>query len=367
MLIDEVAAARAGSGRRRSAPRPPRSPCARLDGEPGRRRACAAVPPVASSAKPSPASAWATGTDARLVAVAHREERRAASRAAAGRRRARPWRRRSGSRRRSPSPRRSSASPGRAPGRRRGSGANGNTAALTETWSAARAPGSSSSASGAPAASRQAASTRLTPVALLANGTVREARGFASSTKSSPSASASWTLSSPTTPSAGREPAHGVLDRAALRRVSDGGGQHAGGVARVDARLLDVLHHRGDAGLVPVAERVDVDLDRVLEEAVDEQRPRTPARLAHVLGGRSRPASRGRRARRTGARAPGSRPARRRRPPRPRSSAIPQAGTRDPEPVAERGEALAVLGEVDRLVRRARGCGSPRPRAHARA
>ena len=38
-------------------------------------------------------------------------------------------------------------------------------------------------ASDAPAISRQAASTRLTPVALLANGTVRDARGFASSTE----------------------------------------------------------------------------------------------------------------------------------------------------------------------------------------
>ena len=46
--------------------------------------------------------------------------------------------------------------------------------------------------------------------------------------------------------------------------------QHARRVARVDAGLLDVLHHRGDVGVVAVAERVDVELDRVLEEAVDE-------------------------------------------------------------------------------------------------
>ena len=38
----------------------------------------------------------------------------------------------------------------------------------------------------------------------------------------------------------------------------------------MDAGLLDVLHDRGDVGLAAVAERVDVDLDRVLHEAVDE-------------------------------------------------------------------------------------------------
>ena len=37
-------------------------------------------------------------------------------------------------------------------------------------------------------------------------------------------------------------------------------------------RLLDVLHDRADVGVVAVAERIDVDLDGVLEEAVDERR-----------------------------------------------------------------------------------------------
>ena len=60
------------------------------------------------------------------------------------------------------------------------------------------------SASFAPAARRHAASTRLTPVALLANGTVRDARGFASSTKTSPSATASWTFSEPDDAERGR-------------------------------------------------------------------------------------------------------------------------------------------------------------------
>ncbi len=40
----------------------------------------------------------------------------------------------------------------------------------------------------------------------------------------------------------------------------------------MDAGLLNVLHDPGDPNLVAVAERVDVDLDRVLEEAVEQQR-----------------------------------------------------------------------------------------------
>ncbi|GAA3072703.1 hypothetical protein GCM10020000_66920 [Streptomyces olivoverticillatus] len=40
----------------------------------------------------------------------------------------------------------------------------------------------------------------------------------------------------------------------------------------MDAGLLDVLHHAAEVELVAVVERVDVDLDRVVEEAVDEHR-----------------------------------------------------------------------------------------------
>jgi hypothetical protein len=39
----------------------------------------------------------------------------------------------------------------------------------------------------------------------------------------------------------------------------------------VDPCLLDVLHDPGDVDLLAVAEGVDVDLDRVLEEAVEQQ------------------------------------------------------------------------------------------------
>ena len=52
------------------------------------------------------------------------------------------------------------------------------------------------------------------------------------------------------------------------------GRQGAAGVAGVDAGLLDVLHDAADVELGAVVERVDVDLDRVVEEAVDQQRVR---------------------------------------------------------------------------------------------
>jgi hypothetical protein len=38
----------------------------------------------------------------------------------------------------------------------------------------------------------------------------------------------------------------------------------------VDPGLLDVLEHPADEGLLAVEHRVDVDLDRALEEAVDQ-------------------------------------------------------------------------------------------------
>ncbi len=56
--------------------------------------------------------------------------------------------------------------------------------------------------------------------------------------------------------------------------------QRAARVARVDAGLLEVLHHAADVELVAVVERVDVEFDRVVEEAVDQQRhPRADDRL----------------------------------------------------------------------------------------
>ena len=60
--------------------------------------------------------------------------------------------------------------------------------------------------------------------------------------------------------------------------------QHTGGVAGMDACFLDVLHHGRDPGVLAVAQGVDVDLDGVLDEAVDEDRPRHGAHRLAQLG-----------------------------------------------------------------------------------
>ena len=116
---------------------------------------------------------------------------------------------------------------------------------------------------------------------------------------------------------------HLRLDLVADREGRD----HAGRVAGVDAGLLDVLHHRADQDVVAVGDRVDVDLDRVLDEGVD-QRARARSAPPAASPRRSRCASRGPRARSSAAPAPGSRsrapprppPRRRRRSPRPAPS-----------------------------------------------
>jgi hypothetical protein len=61
-------------------------------------------------------------------------------------------------------------------------------------------------------------------------------------------------------------------------------GQHAGRVARVDPGLLDVLHDPADPHVLAVAERVDVDLDRVLQEPVEEDRPSVAGVAGQVVG-----------------------------------------------------------------------------------
>ena len=100
--------------------------------------------------------------------------------------------------------------------------------------------------------------------------------------------------------------------------------QRARGVAGVDAGLLDVLHDAAEVHLGAVVEHVDVDLDGVVEEAVDEHRVlgRGDGRPLDVAAAgsrrRRRSPCRARRARTTAARAPGSRSPWRSRPPRPR-------------------------------------------------
>ena len=49
--------------------------------------------------------------------------------------------------------------------------------------------------------------------------------------------------------------------------------QRAGAIAGMDAGFLDVLHDAGDVGVLAVGQAVDVDLYRVGEIAVDQERP----------------------------------------------------------------------------------------------
>ena len=121
-----------------------------------------------------------------------------------------------------------------------------------------------------PASTSVAIRASETPIAFDTNGTVREARGFASRTQNRSSLTASWRFSSPRTPS--RRASRRVMSSISSSSSSREGGRrdHARRVARVHARLLDVLHHGADEDIGAVAHRVDVDLDRALEEPVDE-------------------------------------------------------------------------------------------------
>ena len=149
---------------------------------------------------------------------------------------------------------------------------------------------------------------------------------------------------------------------------------HAGAVAGVDARLLDVLHDAADDdGAGGVRDRVHVELDGILEELVDQDRMPGRGRDGGAsCSGRARPCRRrspwpGRRARTTAAR-----------PAESRSSAATLARflggrrdaarrLRDAELPEQLREALAILGEVDRVRRRAEDADARRPAAAARA
>src|SRR5690606_26791436 len=75
---------------------------------------------------------------------------------------------------------------------------NGNTASFTATPGTAGSSGTESSSSRFPAITRAASRANGTPVAFETNGTVRDARGFTSSTYTTPSLIAYCTLISPT-------------------------------------------------------------------------------------------------------------------------------------------------------------------------
>ena len=128
----------------------------------------------------------------------------------------------------------------------------------------------------------------------------------------------------------------------------------------MDAGLLDVLHDGGDVGVLAVAERVDVDLDRVLEEAVDEDR--AAQIFVERVDDLSPPVADAHRAAAEDVRGPHEH--RVADPVRDLGRLAPRLGdpplrAADPEPVEHLAEALAVLGEVDRASTASRGSGSP--------
>ena len=129
--------------------------------------------------------------------------------------------------------------------------------------------------------------------------------------------------------------------------------QDTRGVARVDARLLHVLHHRRDVGVRAVGECVDVELDRVLEEVVDED---APACIGHCSADVLRPVADAHRTAAEHVRGPHEH----------RVADVggdpdglvgvachPPRRAGDREPFEQGAEPLAVLGEVDRLEGRA--------------
>ena len=114
-----------------------------------------------------------------------------------------------------------------------------------------------------------------------------------------------------------------------------------------------MLHHGADEDLLAVAERVDVDLDRVLDEAVDEHRPadrrHRGAQVGFVVADAHRTAAEDVR---------GSHEHRVADLPRGRerlvlASTVDHGGQRTPALAGERAEPLAILREIDRRVRRA--------------
>ena len=79
-----------------------------------------------------------------------------------------------------------------------------------------------------------------------------------------------------------RRPGGDAADLGVRVVVQRGRRNDAGGVAGVDPRFFDVFHHGADVHGDTVAERVDVDLERALEEAVDKDEPDTPAIAART-------------------------------------------------------------------------------------
>ncbi len=154
-----------------------------------------------------------------------------------------------------------------------GSLLKGNTDSFTATPPTGISSGSPKSASFSPTISRAAMRASCTPVALLTKGTVRDARGFTSITYTCPSNTAYCTLIRPITPSASAKRRVCSRITSICRSRQPVRREDAGAVARVDAGLLDVLHHPADHHCLAVAQRVHVGLEGVFQEAVDQHRP----------------------------------------------------------------------------------------------
>ena len=142
-----------------------------------------------------------------------------------------------------------------------------------------------------PSMIRQAIFASGTPIALETNGTVRDARGLASMMYRLAVVDGVLDVDEPERAERERDPARRRADLLEHLRAERVRRQHAGAVAGVDAGLLDVLHDAADPDGLAVAQRVDVELDRVLQEAVEEDlarrgagRRRRAARCAEVVG-----------------------------------------------------------------------------------
>ena len=241
----------------------------------------AAVPRVATIRKPRSCSCAAMPDRRRLVGVGHRQEHRAARSAAACPPPPAPSRTRSGSRRRRPSPRRSSASPGPSSASAPAKRSNGSTASLTETWSPAGSLG-------------QVHRRELLAEHHAAGELGQRQPGRLGHERHRPRrarvgldhvqvVAVDAVLDVDQPDDAERERERRASPRGSRRSISRAERvrrQHAGRVAGVDAGLLDVLHDAADPDVLAVADRVDVDLDRVLEEAVEEDLALAASRAA---------------------------------------------------------------------------------------
>ena len=76
------------------------------------------------------------------------------------------------------------------------------------------------------------------------------------------------------------------LDGGHVLRGDVPGGDDAGGVPGVDSGQLDMLHHRGHKGVLPVADGIGLALGGMVQEAVNEDGPvrRHSNRRPHIVG-----------------------------------------------------------------------------------